>query len=301
MDEFARSYFALAFENEFRKLKAMAFQDFFSDIMERRHPDDFIRVRPWGNQGDRKNDGYLRSSRQLFQVYAPNEIEESKTLKKISTDFNEALPHWEPYFDFWVFVHNCSDGLSPGILKLLLDLEEAQGNVRCTNWGLPELRGKVLELALSDLVALFGAAPSAEKNLRFEDIRNVLIGLSNSVPDLDEDLRPVPPQKMQFNDLSNDVRILLQTGSRAAHRVEQFFAEWPDPELGDRVAALFRTQYTEKRHAGAAPDAIFNELWEFARGGQARNSKEEFAVLALLAHLFELCDIFERPSENLAS
>ena len=67
-----RFYWYLRFENKFVRSHATAFQDFFSTIMETRHPGDFQRVRTRGSQGDQKNDGYLKSSRTIFQVYAPN-------------------------------------------------------------------------------------------------------------------------------------------------------------------------------------------------------------------------------------
>ncbi len=35
---------------------------------------DFMACRPWGNKGDRKNDGFLESQRRLFLVYAPNDM-----------------------------------------------------------------------------------------------------------------------------------------------------------------------------------------------------------------------------------
>lgn len=48
---------------------------------------------------------------------------------------------------------------------------------------------------------------------------------------------------------------------------------------------------------GMTPDAIFGKLQEFAGGSQRGDSGHEAAVLAVLAYLFEQCDIFERPPE----
>jgi hypothetical protein len=67
--------------------------------MSKAYPGDFIPCRPWGNVGDRKNDGYLKSERILFQVYAPNEMKMAETVKKIEEDFTEALPYWQKDFD----------------------------------------------------------------------------------------------------------------------------------------------------------------------------------------------------------
>jgi hypothetical protein len=46
-----------------------AFQDFFSEVMEKLHGSNFIRVRPFGQKGDKGCDGYLQPSGQLFQCY----------------------------------------------------------------------------------------------------------------------------------------------------------------------------------------------------------------------------------------
>src|SRR5580704_1274230 len=96
----------MAFRLRFVESTGDSFQDLFSTIMEMRFPADFVRVRPWGNVGDRKNDGYLRSRRQLFQCYAPREMARAKCLNKISEDFAGALPHWRAHFDQWIFTHN---------------------------------------------------------------------------------------------------------------------------------------------------------------------------------------------------
>jgi hypothetical protein len=110
VDLLSRAYYEVVFERDFLKKTATQFQDFFSEIMEKCHPGDFQRVRPWGNVGDRKNDGYRASQKILFQVYAPNEMEASKTIAKMDEDYREAMPYWEKYFTTWAFVHNSRSG-----------------------------------------------------------------------------------------------------------------------------------------------------------------------------------------------
>ncbi|QBD80397.1 hypothetical protein EPA93_32265 [Ktedonosporobacter rubrisoli] len=60
MDKLTRAYYEATFKAAYLEKGGNAFQDFFSEIMEKCHPSDFQRVRPWGRMGDRKNDGYLR-------------------------------------------------------------------------------------------------------------------------------------------------------------------------------------------------------------------------------------------------
>src|ERR1043166_4294924 len=162
MNQQAAAFYELRFKNQFLESKGAAFQSLFVDLMTKAHPGDFIPCRPWGSVGDRKNDGYLKSERTLFQVYAPNEIRMAETVSKIVTDFNEALPHWRDYFDTWVFVHNAREGLPPDVIAKLLELEGGHNPIKLTHWGLDELLIRFRRLPTVELQSLYGYPPSAE-------------------------------------------------------------------------------------------------------------------------------------------
>lgn len=49
------------------------YQDLCAQIMERRDA-GFQRIRPWGSQGDRRNDGWSPARRMLFQCYPPSTL-----------------------------------------------------------------------------------------------------------------------------------------------------------------------------------------------------------------------------------
>src|SRR5450759_4443410 len=100
------AYYEQKFETEFLRAKGDAFQTLFERLMGLAYKADFMACRPWGNQGDRKNDGFLKSERRLFQVYAPNEMDAAKAKAKIAEDFEGAKQYWGKHFDAWVFVHN---------------------------------------------------------------------------------------------------------------------------------------------------------------------------------------------------
>lgn len=295
MDNLTRAYYEVVFERDFLKKKGKAYQDWFSEIMEKCHPGDFQRVRPWGNVGDRKNDGYLKSERKLFQVYAPNELSAADALEKIDEDFAEALPHWEEHFDEWVFVHNSRDGLGPQVTKRLLELENSNSPLKVYPWGFEELRQKVFKLAEEDLVSLLGPAPTNRDllNLRFEHLQIVLQTIAREKVPLEQDIRPVPADKVETNKLSDNVVTLLRAGSRRSVLVKQFFEKWHDPTFGDQVAEAFKRHYQKLKDAGLPPDLIFQELQAFAGGSRLNTPDHQAAVLAVLAYYFEQCDIFE--------
>lgn len=294
VDPLARAFYELKFENEYLRLKGEAFQDFFAAVMEKKYPADFVRVRPWGNSGDRKNDGYLRSRRTLFQCYAPNEMTAALSLKKIKADFVGALPYWKAHFDTWVFLHNSERGLSPHITKLLLDLHAKHAPLVVTSWGFEELRQEAMALAEPELSSLFGPAltRSTMISLGLEELGPVLVHISTQTAVVVPDLRPVPADKLETNMLSEAVQTLLTAGMSRADLVRKFFRL--KPTLRDQIAESFRGRYAELR-ARHSPDAIFTELQRFAGGDVVRDPGPQAAILAVLAFFFEECDIFERP------
>lgn len=106
------AYYEQKFEVEFLRAKGDAFQSFFERLMGLVYKADFMACRPWGNQGDRKNDGFLKSERRLFQVYAPNQMDAAKAKAKITEDFAGAREHWGKHFDAWTFVKASWFGLA---------------------------------------------------------------------------------------------------------------------------------------------------------------------------------------------
>jgi hypothetical protein len=295
MDQVERAFYELSFRLSYVEKKGDDFQSFFATIMEKRYPADFIRVRPWGPTGDRKNDGYLRSRRMLFQSYAPNEMRAADCVSKINEDFNGALPYWEQYFSTWVFVHNSRAGLGPDVIATLLALGQGHAPIVVTQWGFEELRQEAMQLSSFDLASFLGPAPSRHGmiDLGLEDIRPVLDHISRVAPTADPDLRPVPSDKLHRNLLSDFVATLLRAGMSRADLVRKYFRL--RPQLQDQIAEAFRNKYVELRRTQMPPDDIFVGLQRFVGGDQVPPPDIQNAVLAVLAFFFEECDIFERP------
>jgi hypothetical protein len=297
LDELRRSYYNLRIERDYLKLKGTEFQNWFADIMERCHPGDFIRVRPWGARGDEKCDGYLQSIKMVFQVYAPNDMKAAEAINKINEDFSGALVHWSGRMDRWTFVHNARDGLSPAIVKELLDLQGRNQPLIIGHWGYVEISGRVFSvLSDNDLASLFGPAPSydALKNVGYGELKVVLDTIKKQPPALDSDVHEPPADKIKINALSDDVETLLRGGFRKSAQVEKFFHDWHDPTYGDHIASAFKNEYERLKSTGLSPDETFCGLQEFAGGARRGTPEHESAVLAVLAYLFEECDIFER-------
>ncbi|MFZ2455294.1 MAG: ABC-three component system protein [Candidatus Altiarchaeia archaeon] len=294
MDPLAVAYVNYRFMTEFMQRKGSSFQDLFNTVMGMRYPQDFIKIKAWGAKGDEKNDGLLQSHKMLFQVYAPEKLIESKAISKIDEDFWGALDSWKGYFNTWVFVHNSQDGISPGTKKYLSDLESKQDTVKTASWGLEEIRSEVFKLNHEQLCILFGSLPSMNgmQNVTFEKIKIVLDVVARKTPTPDAEIRPVPKDKIEINGLSGNVETLLMAGMKKSKLVDRFFETYHDPEYGDEVAKAFNDRYIELKRLDYPPDVIFSELLDFA-GGRQGDPGNMCAALAVLAHFFEECDIFE--------
>lgn len=290
------AYYEARFESVFLRARGDEFQTFFERLMGLAHKADFLPCRPFGKQGDRKNDGFLKSERRLFQVYAPNEMAAQKAITKITEDFEGAKAHWGSHFDKWVFVHNAHDGLPPHVHTLLLDFEKQNPGVTLEPWGLEELRAVFRRLSPDDRASWFGAAPSEETQaqLGFRDLQVVLESLAGKTVSFGTAVTTVPPGKIEVNDLSESVASLIKSGMTKAPMVSDFFDAWHDETLGERLAAAFRAEYSRLR-GGLHPNRIFSELQSWVGGSQLGTAEHQMAVLAVLAYYFERCDIFEEP------
>lgn len=291
------AYYENEFEKRFIRYKADAFQTFFERLMELAYKADFMACRPWGNQGDHKNDGFLESERRLFQVYAPNEMDATKAKAKINEDFFGAKKHWAVFFDKWVFVHNAYDGLPPHVLELILDLQRTNPMIKLEHWGFEELRLIFRKLSIDDKVSWFGPAPNEEtkNNLGFADLKVVLEKIATSPVAPMRPVHNIPSGKIEANALSEAAETLIKQGMIKASLVDDFFSKYYDETFAERLAEAFNTEYRRLRDNHLTPNQIFTELQSWAGGVQHGTAEHQLAVFTVLAYYFESCDIFEEP------
>lgn len=293
-----QAFYEQKFENTFLRAKGDVFQDFFEKLMRLAYKADFMACRPWGNRGDRKNDGFLKSERRLFQVYAPNEMKESNAIAKIQEDFEGAKVHWSNHFDKWVFAHN-AEKLPPHIQKVLLDFEKENPGIKLEPWGLDEFRLVFRRLSIDDLQTWLGFAPTEETKVKliFIDLQVVLERIAAQTAPPDKPVKDVPMGKIEANALSDSVATLLKAGMAKAPLVQKFFDQWYDVTLGERIATSFRQEY-ESLRGKFTPNQIFSELQIWAGGTDQGTPEHQLAVLAVIAYYFDSCDIFEEPRED---
>lgn len=104
-----------------------------------------------------------------------------------------------------------------------------------------------------------------------------------------------PREKMAHNDLTERVHFLLTMGLAKAREVHHYVegVAAVDPQFPERLKAGFVEEYNRLVAEGVCGDALFEALVDFASQGSP-DLKYRAAGLAVLAYLFEKCEVFEK-------
>jgi 5-methylcytosine-specific restriction endonuclease McrA len=129
----------------------------------------------------------------------------------------------------------------------------------------------------------------------FAELEVIVKYLVNNHPPFHEEvIMAIPPQeKIQKNNLSNEVAKYINMGMINTHQVKEYLNRHPDPEFSKRLKNEFVTKYIELRNKNLHGDDLFYEQWDFASGNYSE-FKYRAAGLTLLTYFFELCEVFER-------
>jgi hypothetical protein len=299
----------VALEYKLRRSSGVAFQDFFADVMTRAHGDDFVPTRPRGNLGDRGCDGYLASVGRVFACYGKVDdaaLSVPTILAKMDEDYGKAATHLKDVMREWCFVHNMLDGTATDATVIKLgEMRRANAAHGFTTMGRAGFEMCVLGLPEADIISLIGMAVTAEdtRNMRLELVAELVEGIMAAVDGMDSDFgvepKAVPLGKLDFNGLAPHWRFTVRSQMPNVPLVDEYLGRHRDPERGEKVAAIFRARYRSLKEQGLAPDDIMASLYEAVVGKGTVTNDRMVAAQALLAYLFDACDIFEdKPAED---
>ena len=298
--------------------KGIEYQHLFERVMQY-HDRNFTPVKPHGNVGDRKNDGYNRHSGQYFQVYAPENPAAvdapHKAAQKAANDFAGLRVHWQgscPIREYRFAFNDHFLGSPP-------PLEDALSKIR-TDHGIDagvllakDLEDIVLGLPEDQMADILGmVVPDAGI------LDNVDFGvLGDVIRHVRRQRAPLQPNgllkslefeaKLKFNGLSVELAGLLRVGAYQNEAVTDFFSKNSDfarQHLRDHLSAMYvEIRAIHAANAQAATyvgDLVFVELWHRMtppipkeRSTDALAAQE--AALVVMAYYFEACDVFESP------
>lgn len=285
----------LKFKNKIYESEAQAFEDLFTKIMNYRES-DFVQVKPYGNIGDRKVDGYIHSKGIYFQVYAPENPSSklARTVAKIIDDF-EGLKSYYDNIKTFAFVFNDKyHGVHPDLIAIM-NLIREENNIETSIIIAKDLEKFLFDLTDDELNSVLDIImPSNITTPNFEILNEIIdyILTIEMKEQNSENLRlPDFENKIRFNGLSEHVKKILDHSTAYLVNIEEYFSS-----NGDFIADIIREKlhsiYLEEKESHKEDDlfwAIFNKI----DNKKTMMSKE--AVACLMTKYFETCDIFEEP------
>ena len=311
MDDKLRKILRSLFKLLMYESDGKSFQDIFEEIMKKKYGENFMKVKPYGIYGDKKNDGYLINDKVYFQVYGPENIENSinYAIEKMNDDVNGLFVQWPDAKKLIYVVNDKYLGTKPqvGILLNKLDSEvkktDAKIDVDVRLWCCSELESVFLELSDNDREDILETPYYDDVTIDlidFQELREAVNYIINLPVDMDEEnlFPPDYEQKIETNGFSNKIAQRLEKAHLNADKIEEFFKN-SSASLADDLRARIVFQYKKakgkitRKDSNASKDEIYVELLSMLCKERKKACLE--ATEALIAYYFESCDIFDSP------
>lgn len=285
------------FQNKILKAEGQIFEDMFSAVMNYAEA-DFQQIKPWGNIGDRKNDGYIKTKGIFYQVYAPEDIRKSYTnvISKLKEDFDGLKAQWTPVNEFYFVVNDKYKGVNADCEKIIQDMKLSNN---LNNAGF--LTAKHLENILFDLeddqilnIIGFIPDPGNIKQLDFS-VLNEIIGyimqLSLNKDGKSKIVLPDWNEKIKLNALSESVYQLLNNGCFQLHSLDEYLKD-NGHFLADSLRDRMNEMYSQEKE-NKSGDELF---WAIVNSASPKSEQMyQISVIVIMSKYFETCDIFEEP------
>lgn len=288
-------------ELKLRRVNGNAFQDFFSDVMQELYGEDFVRVRPFGSVGDKGCDGYIQSSGQVFACYGAINGDGGKVnylIGKMNDDFQKAKEKIPQLMKEWYLVHNLVDGLPINAVEVLNNLQQENRGIKLGFIGMEGFQERIKNLNTRQVETLLGPTATHQDslNLQTEELRDLVDAVAQAAESMtatNSPIEPVAAEKLDYNDLPGHWHSLIAGGRQNVHLVASYLDRHPEPLRGERIAKFLNHKYQYLRAQHLCPGSIMTELYQIVTGNGTVSPQRQVAAQALLAHLFESCDIFE--------
>ncbi len=282
------------------------FETYVASSLRHRHL-GFMNPDPAGAFGDGGCDGITNDGLIVYACYGSRQIlnAERALVTKMETDFSRGKDEWDA-FETWRFVTNARVG--PKATAKLIEFnvlhdDSSARPISCVIWEEEELWTHVLaHLTNVQLNELLPGVPSAE-NVELADLIPLLDSLSDASAPVETgtSIKPVPAEKMDFNELPLASQHELGEGRLLAPSISEWFIGQADLELRDRCAAKFRRIYAEFKRTAGDSRSILERMYTSIGGSDFRlDSQRANAVYAVVSYFFDACDIFEEPPEDWA-
>ncbi len=296
----------MLFKCKVLSLEGQSFENFFSSIMVKYNP-NFELVKPYGNIGDRKNDGFDKIIGEYFQVYAPENIQKSATIndavRKLEKDFQGLYDYWNtlcPIKKFNFVINDKYKGVPPEVHTTLLNLAKKYPTVNFNIFATNKLEDVFMNLDEDSIIEIVGCIVNPALQLDFSALTDVINFLMNTKEEhkREEDLQIADfNEKIAFNNLNEEIASLLKAANYQVGNLETFFrrnSEFAKNDIQQRMIECYitATKCIDKSEEHYS-DLVFVRMHEDICPEGTKAIKN--AALVLISYYFELCDIFEKP------
>ncbi|MBC2699057.1 MAG: hypothetical protein HF976_11130 [ANME-2 cluster archaeon] len=300
MDVQEKTFARQLFQNKILKADGQIFEDIFSATMNYAET-DFQQIKPWGNIGDRKNDGYIKTKGIFYQVYAPEDIRKSYTnvVSKLKIDFDGLKAQWSHVNEFYFVVNDKYKGVNADCEKIIQEIKISHNLNDAGFLTAKDLENILFELEDDQIYLITGHIPDPAniKQLDFS-ILNEVIGHIMQLPlnegDKPKNVLPNWNKKIKLNVLSESVSQLLINGGFQSHSLKEYLKNNSD-FLADSLRDKMNEVYLQEKEKKSG-DELF---WAIVNSASPKVEHiYQTSVIVIMSKYFETCDIFEEPVQE---
>lgn len=297
MDVQEKTIARILFKNKIFSADGQIFEDIFNAIMNYAEL-DFQQIKPWGNIGDRKNDGYIKNKGIFYQVYAPEDIRKSYTaaISKLKEDFKDLKRQWSPINEFYFVVNDKYKGVNADCEKTIQDIKTLHSLKNAGFLTAKDIENILFNLDDDQIFSITGHIPDPAniKYLDFSILNEVIehiIKLPLSKVDKSKIVAPDWDDKIKLNSLSEYISKLLNNGSFQLHSLDEYLKNNGN-FLADSLRDKMNEIYLQEKENNNG-DELFWAIVNYA-SPRAEHSFQT-SVIVIMSKYFETCDIFEEP------
>lgn len=297
------------FKTKVYSSEGQIFENLFSSVMMK-YDANFELVKPYGNIGDRKNDGFNKTTGEYYQVYAPENIEKPITINdavtKLETDFQGLYEYWNelcPIRKFNFVMNDKYKGAPPQVHKKMLELKKEYSLIDFNIMTVNNLEDIFMNLSEDSVMDIIGCFANPSLQLDYSAMSDVINHLMNTTEccERTEVLQIADFQeKISFNNLNEQIAVMLQSASYQVGNLEAFFkrnSEFAKSDIQKRITECYlnAVSFTDKSEKNYS-DIVFIKMLNDICPNETIAVKN--AALVLVSYYFESCDIFERPCKG---
>ncbi len=288
------------FQNKILKADGQEFENIFTAIMNYKES-DFQSIKPWGNIGDKKNDGYIKDKDIFYQVYAPEDIRKSyaNAVKKLKKDFSGLKSHWGNINEFYFVINDKYKGINADCAQAIQRIQEEYNLNKAEILTAKDLENILFKLDDDQILSVAGNIPDPAliKQIDYSVLSEV-IGYIMKLPlkagDKPNIVSPDWDKKIEFNNISEPTTRLLNNGSYQLESLNKYLNNNSD-FLADSLRNKMNEIYLQERKKSVG-DALFWAILNCA--SPKAEQMYQASVIVIMSKYFETCDIFESPKKE---